>query len=363
MIDSCFIFCVAGESFKAHRDPRVVRLFQLSENWRLAEERGRLQPWRGGYGRTGDDKIRSDYYRRLAELIARKPNPSEEELAVFPTGILDELTNTTPLGEGEHASLFCDPPAICTDLAEYSVAACQAAERLLNMDANQPLLRHSSPTLQAMCTSLLDSSNLSHSELATIADGKVPVRTGIDDDKLARTLGGTYASFGYEQAETVGQFRQCVAQNSYPRLASHIQAALEFVKELPDDAPLPVQVSGYAGRLDSAMKSLAKRHEEHNTSLEASGAYRHYYMHQLCGPPTSFSSIISSEATAATYLKFSAVVSIKNLLEISEALTQSMFSCWHNEDLMGGSEVGGLLKRINKEINRQAFALRAKDAS
>ena len=59
--------------------------------------------------------------------------------------------------------------------------------------------------------------------------------------------------------------------------------------------------------------------------------------------------------------QFTAIITIKSLDEIAEALTQVIFNCQHNEDLMGRSEIGGLPKRVNKEINRQAIVLQLSD--
>ena len=362
--DRCTFYFVAGESFESHTDDRVIRLRRLSEAWCHAKERGRLQPWRGGFGRPGDDMVRADFYSRLADIIAENPTPNYATLSAFPVGVLAELTNTVPLEDGEHAPLFCDPPTIYTSLEEYSAEAVLAMQQLLKPTANQPLLRNStSPILQALCASLIHHSPFSTLELQTIGEGKVPLRDGIDKEKLTSTCGGTYTSSGYKDVSTVGQFRKKAQENPYPCLCTHLADVFTFLEDLSDDAPLPREVTAYAGRLDSPTKPLAMRHREHNTSFKLSGARRHFFMHQLCGPPTSFSSVISLEATTTTFRKFSAVISVKSLFEISEALTQSMFNCWHNVDLMGGSEVGGLLKRINKEINRQAYAFRVANPS
>lgn len=355
---------MAGESFESHTDDRVIRLRRLSEAWRYAKERDRLQPWRGGFGRPGDDMVRADFYSRLADIIAENPNPSEATLSAFPDGVLAELNNTVPLAEGEHAPLFCDPPTICTSLEEYSAEAVLAMRQLLKPTANQPLLRNStSPMLQALCTSLIHHSHFFPLELQAIGEGKVPLRDGIDEEQLTSTCGGTYTSSGYKDVATVGQFRKKAQENTYPCLSTYLADMLAFLKHESDDALLPREVTAYAGRLDTPTKQLAVRHCEHNTSFEESGARRNFFMHQLCGPPTSFSSVISLEAMTITFRNFSAVISVKSLFDISEALTQSIFKCWHNQDLMGGSEVGGLLKRINKSINRQAYALRALNSS
>jgi hypothetical protein len=338
----------------------IERLCQLAEGWSLAEERGRLQPWRGGFGHIGDDQVRADWYRRLARTIAQNPNPTTSALAEFPVGILAELTNTTPLEDGEHGPLFRDAPPALTNIKAYSTDAVLAMKQLLKPNANQPLLRHSSSSiLQALCASLLHESTLSPLELKTITGGSAPQRTGIQEDTLRVTEGGTYTSSGYKGVDNVGQLRRIMANISKPRLKTHINSVLAFLADLADDEPVPLEVTAYAGRLDSPTKSLWDRFTEHNTNLKKSGAFQHYTMHNLCGPPTAFSSVFQSEAIAITYRKFSGVITIKSLMELAEALTQSIFKCWHNVDLMGSSEVGGLLKRINKEVNRQAFALRA----
>ena len=355
---------MAGESLELCQDERVIRLRRLSEAWSLAEERGRLQPWRGGFGRIGDDKVRADWYDRLAQRLLNRNGTDmtfflEELSKDFPAGILEELTNTTPLEDGEHGPLFRDPSPIIIDVKAYSEESVMAAKHLLNPTNNQPLLRHSSShVLLALCTSLLHRSTLSESELQTVAEGKAPLRTGIDDARLKKTLGGTYLSCGYAGIESVGQLRDKLNENSEDHLNAHVFAVLSFLEDLPDDAPVPLEVTAHAGRLDSSDKSLSQRHTEHNTSLEASGARRHYSLLQLCGRPTAFVSIIPLESIQATFLIFKDIITIKSMLEISEALTQSIFKCWHNKDLMGRSEVGGLLKRVNKEVNRQALALR-----
>lgn len=341
---------------------QVMRAARLAAVWAVAYENGVLAPHlHAGFGRPGDDLVRAHKYLEAGKTLLAGTALTSPATA---HAIIEEVISRIRLDKGEHASLFTEePPKTVADDVNLLVyqSSIDAANALLVPGNPQPLLRRPHPVTKLIVLVALNT--LTEEQRQHIIRGEpiAPSTVGRDRGDLAEIKSPfTYFSAGSQQATTVQQLDDTLATICTP--STNMRPKIKFIRQqlslMSPDAPVPVSgpISGYAGLCDALNKLAVARLDEHEDSKAMSGANSRWAFHEAVGPCSHFGAIFRRNVFTCIY-QLLPKVSPKLINATLEALTQATTKAILNDDLMGGSEIGGAAKRINKAINRYASQL------
>jgi hypothetical protein len=356
--------------YKHHQDWRVRQLCLLALGWVQARLNGVLRP-----GREADAMTRGGMYIKLADHVADGGDPEDPSVGVAEGIVEESRVYCDPRTSIDHRSLYADPFLVNTawqndvpvKLRPRIQLAAAIVDKVGRFGAQQPVLEGCEDTRTlahqaSVAFFVYSSDSILLGELQELAAGGHPRTTPTPEDAQRGPL--TYLSQGYENTPRVRDLRPHVPallDFGNPNVRGMGANMREMTSSLAPGAPVPLELTCYAGITDLFLYVRRDKHKD----LATSGAAAKHAINTLLGGPTSFRTFFSHLGFAAVLRIFSSSPP-KDLYAIGEAFTQRIaHGVRHkistgsllNVDQMGGSEVGGINLRLNKAINRAAARL------